>query len=94
MRRQDLTWQLWVFASLAVLAGCQPQQPFYFSHKSPNPAHYVNTATEIEYPDVEVASLDEVTGAKPPLTLANDKPEQVWDLHLEEAIRIALANPR
>lgn len=92
MRRQDLTWQLWVCASLVVLAGCQPQQPFYFSHKSPNPAHYVNTATEIEYPDVEVASLDEVTGAKPPLTLANDKPEQVWDLHLEEAIRIALAN--
>ncbi len=92
MRRQDLTWQLLVCAALAVLAGCQPQQPFYFSHKSPNPAHYVNTATEIEYPDVEVASLDEVKGAKPPLTLANDKPEQIWDLHLEEAIRIALAN--
>jgi len=92
MRRQDLIWQLVACAWLAVLAGCQPQQPFYFSHKSPNPAHYVNTATEIEYPDVEVASLDEVTGAKPPLTLANDKPEQTWDLHLEEAVRIALAN--
>ncbi len=92
MRRQDLTWQLLVCASLAVLVGCQPQQPFYFSHKAPNPAHYVNTATEIEYPDVEVASLDEVTGAKPPLTLANDKPEQIWDLRLEEAVRIALAN--
>lgn len=93
MRPRDLIWQLLVVcASLAVLAGCQPQQPFYFSHKAPNPAHYVNTATEIEYPDVEVASLDEVTGAKPPLTLANDKPEQIWDLHLEEAIRIALAN--
>jgi len=37
-------------------------------------------------------SLDEVTGAKPPLTLTSDKPEQTWDLGLEEAVRISLAN--
>ncbi len=92
MRRQQSPLRILLAAALVAATGCQPQQPFYFSQKNPNPAHYVNTATEIEYPDVKTASLDEVTGAKPPLTLTSDKPEQTWDLGLEEAVRISLAN--
>jgi outer membrane protein TolC len=92
MRRQHFGLRLLSTVLLVAATGCQPQQPFYFSHKAPNPAHYVNTATEIEYPDVETASLDEVTGAKPPLTLSSDRPDQTWDLKLEEAVRISLAN--
>ncbi|MEM6799213.1 MAG: TolC family protein [Planctomycetota bacterium] len=76
----------------AVLAtGCTPTQPFYFMEDG-DLSHYVDVATAIEYPDVEEPSLDEVTGAMAPLTLANADSYEMWDLTLEEATRITLCN--
>ncbi|MEN1678254.1 MAG: TolC family protein [Planctomycetota bacterium] len=76
----------------AVLStGCTPTQPFYFMEDG-DLSHYVDRATDIEYPDVEEPSLDEVTGALPPLTLANTGAYEMWDLTLEEATRITLCN--
>jgi outer membrane protein TolC len=74
-----------------VVAGCQPQQPFYFNQRG-EMAHYRDMATEIEYPDTCVESLHDVTGALPPMTLGGNEPRQPWDLTLEEAIRNALCN--
>ncbi len=84
---------LGVFSAVALLAmtGCRPQQPFYFAERG-TMDHYKGVAQEIEYPDVEAASLDDVQYAKAPLTLDNPKPEQVWELSLEEAMKIALEN--
>jgi outer membrane protein TolC len=78
-------------ACFVVLAGCQPQQPFYF-HEDPDLSHYKGVATEIEYPDVEPCTLPDVAGAIRPFSLENNKPQGVWDLKLEEAIRNALCN--
>lgn len=80
-----------VSAVLLAGVGCRPQQPFYFSPPG-NLSRYVGLAQNIEYPDVETASLDEVNGAKAPLTLDNPKPENYWDATLEEAIQITLKN--
>jgi len=79
--------------SLSVAAGCRPQQPFYFLEDG-DLSHYIGVATEIEYPDVEAASLDEVNGAMPPLTLENSDPREIWELPLEEAVQIALKNSK
>ena len=78
---------------LVAAAGCTPQQPFFFCEDG-DLSHYLDKATEIEYPDVETASLDEVTGAGRPLTLENPDPSEIWELTLEEAIKLALHNSK
>jgi outer membrane protein TolC len=80
-----------IAACFVILAGCQPQQPFYF-HEDKDLSHYKGMATEIEYPDVESCSLGDVEGAIRPFSLQNNQPKTVWDLTLEEAIRNALCN--
>jgi len=78
--------------SASILAtGCQPQQPFYCKEDG-DLSHYLDVATEIEYPDVQEPSLDEVNCAQAPLTLKNAENYEMWDLSLEEAVRITLCN--
>jgi outer membrane protein TolC len=72
--------------------GCTPTQPFFYN-ESPDLQHYLNSATAIEYPDVEVESLAETTEALPPLTLGNHD-YQFWDVTVEECVAIALQNAR
>jgi len=78
---------------LAASAGCTPQQPFFFCEDG-DLSHYLDKAMEIEYPDVETASLDEVMGAGRPLTLGNPDPSEIWELTLEEAIKLTLHNSK
>ncbi|HID76423.1 MAG TPA: TolC family protein, partial [Planctomycetaceae bacterium] len=80
---------------LAGSIACRPQQPFFF-YEDGDLSHYVGMATDIEYPDVDVASLDDVEQAQPPFTLDNQMLDEskLWDLPLEEAVRIALENSK
>jgi outer membrane protein TolC len=78
---------------LGTLLGCHPQQPFYF-HEDGDLSHYIDQATEIEYPDVEAESLDDVKHAEPPLSLDNPTPREIWELQLQEAVRITLENSK
>jgi outer membrane protein TolC len=79
----------------ALLAGCMPQQPFYF-HPDCNAdlSHYVGLATEIEEPNVNERPLREVEGAMRPFSLTNMDAKQIWNLKLEDAIRNALENSK
>ena len=78
--------------SMATLAtGCFPSQPVYFLEDG-DLSHYRGLATEMETPDVEVTSLAEVEGGLPPLTLRNIDAREIWDLTLEDAVRITMAN--
>ena len=76
---------------MTALSGCRPQQPFYL-RESGDLSHYLGVATDIEYPDVQSTTLDEVEQSLPPYTLDNLKFASYWDLPLEEAIKNALAN--
>ncbi|MDR2344880.1 MAG: TolC family protein [Planctomycetaceae bacterium] len=78
--------------SLINLIGCQPQQPFYFTEKGQYQKYLKTHATRIDYPDANVAKLDEVNGVIDPLTLTNPEPTGFWDISLEDAIHIALQN--
>lgn len=80
-----------LLAGITALTGCAPTQPFYFMEDG-DLSHYVDVATQIEYPDVEEPSLDEVTSAMAPLTVRNSENYEVWDVSLEEATRITLTN--
>ena len=80
-----------VTALLGTLSGCMPQQPHYLFEDG-DLSHYIDRATEIEYPDVNEPTLGEVEGSAPPLSLQNTEPKEVWDLTLEEAVQTALAN--
>ena len=85
-----------LFAGLALvslLVGCNPQQPFYLNEDG-DLSHYVGVATDIEYPDVDLPSLDEVEGTMAPATVMNFDHLEVVDLSLEEAVRIALENSK
>ena len=83
-------WSLVLSASL-VAPGCAPQQPFY-CREDGDLSHYVDVATDIEYPDVEEPSLNEVMNTLPPLTLKNTDNYEMWDLPLEEVVKITLCN--
>jgi hypothetical protein len=61
-------------------------------HVDADLSHYKGVATEIEYPDVEAQRLADVAGAKRPLSLMNNEPQELWNLTLEEAVKTALAN--
>lgn len=91
MERQSRHFLCVLLAGVTALSGCAPTQPFYFMEDG-DLSHYVDVATQIEYPDVEEPSLDEVTSAQAPLTVRNAEDYEVWDLSLEEATRITLTN--
>ena len=76
-----------------MLTGCKPIAPFYLGEND-DLAHYMEVATDLEYPDVREASLAESVLAEAPFTLSNPQPRELWDLSLEEAIQISLHNAK
>jgi outer membrane protein TolC len=84
---------LQLLVALFMATGCATTQPF-FANESPDLQHYLGTATKVEYPDVQTASLAETTEALPPLTLSNHNYGEYWDLELEECVSIALQNAK
>ena len=74
--------------------GCHPQQPKFLHPRGNAQSHYISEATRIEYPDVTVPSLDDVTNALAPLTLSNPDPKEEWLLTLDEVRQMALENSK
>ena len=53
-RRRSRTWICLLIASI-VFSGCQPTQPFFYNEDG-DLSHFVDMATQIEFPDVESCS--------------------------------------
>ncbi len=82
---------------LLLTSGCKPIQPFFFQEDGNllgkgDLSHYMDIATDIEYPDVDACSIDEVQLANAPLTVANSDNFEIADFTLEEVTRITLTN--
>lgn len=88
----NITIYLQLAVTVLMASGCAPAQPF-FLNESPDLQYYLNSATSIEYPDVDVESLAETVEALPPLTV-NNHDYQFWDLSLEECVAMALHNAK
>ena len=93
MSRQLQSYVAVLLLVMTVLTGCHPSQPFYF-HEDGDLSHYLDQATDIEYPDVCTASLPDSTESRAPLTITNPEFDELWDLTLEECISIALHNSK
>ena len=91
MNRQYRKFWSWLLIASMLASGCAPQQPFY-CREDGDLSHYLDVATEIEYPDVEEPSLCEVQNTLPPLTLKNTENYEIWDLPLSEVVHITLCN--
>ncbi|MBL7133949.1 MAG: TolC family protein, partial [Phycisphaerae bacterium] len=94
MHRQSLLVGTILAVSMIWASGCRPQQPHYLFEDG-DLSHYVGEATNIEFPDARVESLDEVAmdGQNRPLTLEHGiDPDKIWELSLEKAVQCALAN--
>jgi outer membrane protein TolC len=91
MNRQYRKLLSLVLSAVVLVTGCQPMQPFFFREDG-DLSHYLDVATDIDYPDVEEPRLDEVNCARPPLTLKNIDDYETWDLSLQEIMRITLCN--
>ena len=81
-----------VCLSLAT-TGCFPTQPVYLNDTG-DLSFYLDRATEVEYPDVDTAKLEEVTQSHAPITGADPNFDSFWDLSLEEAVSISLQNSK
>ena len=97
MNRQTRSSISLTLCAIMLASGCKPIQPFFFKEDGKflgkgDLSHYMNVATDIEYPDVNQPSLDEVCAAQAPLTIANAENFDVWDLTLEEVTRVTLTN--
>ncbi len=83
-----------VLTMLAVLfTGCYPTRPMYLNDRG-DLSHYIERATEIEYPDVDVASLEEVAQAARPITVIDPDFDSYMDLTLEQCVGISLQNSK
>ena len=74
-----------------VLVGCTPSQPLYLRDTG-DLSHFVNQATQIEYPDLETTRLNEVEHSARPITVINADFDSFYDLTLEQCVAIALQN--
>ena len=97
MNRQIRSSISFTLCLIMLASGCKPIQPFFFKEDGNRGgpgdlSHYMDVATDIEYPDVNEPSLDEVCAAQAPLTIANAENFNVWDLTLEEVTRVTLTN--
>lgn len=78
--------------TLSVLAtGCSPSKPIYLNDTG-NLSHFVEQATSIEYPDIDIRSLDEVEQSYAPITVRDPDFQNFRDITLEEAVGFALQN--
>src|SRR5947209_3748534 len=94
-RRVRTRWLLAVCGAI-ILSGCGPAQPAYLRGKNGDgqDAHYIGEATRLESPDIEADRINEVSNALTPLTLANQQYKEMWELTLEDAVKLALANSK
>lgn len=77
-------------AWLAVV-GCAPTQPFYL-HEDGDLSHYLEVASDLEYPDVDHVNDFQEKAEHAPLSLTNMEFQSFWDITLEEAVAISLHN--
>ncbi|MFT5299853.1 MAG: outer membrane protein TolC [Mariniblastus sp.] len=82
------------FSLTLIVSGCAPSRKPVYLNDGGDLSHYVGQATAIEYPDVDYATLDEVTQAYSPITVMDPDFDAYEDMTLERAVSIALSNSK
>lgn len=82
---------VWIASITFMMAGCTPSKPVYLNDTGALD-YYVDRATSVEYPDVNVPSLDEVNLSRPPITVADPEFDNFVDMSVEDCVQTALQN--
>ena len=93
MSWKPLQLLLWTIILSFSVVGCSPSRPLYL-HDSGDLSYYIDQATAIEYPDVDIAQLDEVSQANSPITVIDPDFQSFRDMTLEEVVSISLQNAK
>lgn len=91
MLRRRFAWLNILCACSLALAGCSPTQPFYM-HSDGDLSHYLDSSTEISFPDTQQPPLPDAINSITPFNLENIEEVERWKMTLEEAISIAMQN--
>ena len=91
MRLTPKTRLLWTMFICLMISGCTPSKPLYVNDTGVL-NHYIDSATNIEYPDVDVPSLNEVNQSRPPITAIDPDFHNFVDMTLEDCTSCALHN--
>lgn len=81
----------WITTVTLLMVGCTPSSPVYVNDTGALD-YYVDKATTIDYPDVNVQSLEEVNLSRPPITVADPDFDSYADMSVEDCVRCALQN--
>lgn len=83
----------WIHALLATaaLAGCRGAEHLYYLGDA-DLQYYKDKTLEVEYPNVSEPTPPEVAYTQAPRTVKDAEVEEYWDLSLQEAIMLAIAN--
>lgn len=82
-----------MLALAAALAGCAARQPYYFRNNG-DLEHYMDQAATIDNVNVSEAPNADVDNSLQPFSISRPAPTQMWDLSLEETVKIALQNAK
>lgn len=83
----------WLVACLMATTGCSPTKQFRFNDTwEAAPSYHASLATQIEYPNVRSHLQPQVATAPRPHTIENPSELPSREMHLDDAIQIALAN--
>lgn len=83
----------WVLPAVMLGTGCTRSVPTYLN-ESGAISSYLDRATKVDYPDVVIPSLDEVTQAQAPITVIDPDFHSYYDLTLEDAVSYGLNNAK
>ena len=84
-------WSLATIASLGLLGGCTKSDKVHYLG-SAELNYYKKSATKIDYPDVHTAKNDAALLTQEPRRLGLPAKDDLWDMPLFEAVRLALEN--
>lgn len=90
MKVRSIPWAAVAAVATFAAAGCHHDANCKLSPV--DRTHYRTVATQIEYPDVCTTINPNVVGALAPRTIRDGEPTDYWELSLQEALQVALAN--
>lgn len=83
----------WILPAAIVATGCTRSIPSYINDAGAV-SSYLDRATKVSYPDVEIPSLNEVSQSHAPITVIDPDFHSYYDLTLEDAVSYALNNAK
>ncbi|MCA8987350.1 MAG: TolC family protein, partial [Planctomycetaceae bacterium] len=80
--------------TIPLTSGCHTgvSRYYFLGKEKPRQTNYRENTLEVDHSDVAQPTVPEVDATAPPHTVSNIERDETWDMSLEEAVHLALAN--